>query len=218
MLALFSLLCMADGLLKYSINSFQKESNDSVQKVAIACAQSESNLLSQITEQFNNLVSNSENQDQIGELREAKNTLEERVRGNENMLSEIRNGRASAEKRETCLRDGNDKLLEELYTLREMALTPKKDSGPMIELQQLFMKYTSTSSALAECRQRIEVKDQKLQGQEEQIRTLFEQLDFAKVEQHKSNEEVETLSRKLAECADTAARGEQSVSEVSSYG
>jgi DNA repair ATPase RecN len=182
--------------------------------VAIAYSQSESKILSQVTEQFNTLVRNSANQDQIAELREAKNTLEERVSGNENMMMELRNERTSAEKRETCLRDSNDKLLEELCTLREMALTPRKDSAPMMELQQLVMKYTSTSSALAESRQSIEGKDQKLQGQEEQIRTLSEQLDSAKAEQHKSLEKATELSRKLRDSAGAAARREQSVSEI----
>lgn len=214
MLTFYHFLYMADGLMKYSIDSFQKESNDSAQKVAIARSQSESNLLFQVTKQFNSLVRTFASQDQIADLREAKKTLEERVRGNENMIVEIRNERASAEKRETCLRDSNDRLLEELCMLREMALTPKKDSAPMIELQQLVMKYTSTSSALAESRHSIEDKDQKLQGQEEQIRTLSEQLDSAKAEQHKSIDEVNELSRKLRDSADTATRREQSVSEI----
>lgn len=191
-----------------SIDSFQKQSRDSSQRAATARVESDSNLLSQITAQFNTLVRNSGNQDHIAELLEAKNTLEERVRGNENMLTEIRTSKVSAEKRETYLRAGNDKLLEELCTLREMALTPKKDSGPMTELQQLSMKYTRISSVLAESRQRIEVKDQKLQGQEQQIRTLSEQLDQVKAEQQKSTEEVRELSRRLTERADTAIREE----------
>jgi hypothetical protein len=205
---------MAARLMKCSIDSFQKESNDSAQKLAKARSQSESNLLSQVTEQFHSLVPTSANQDEIAELREAKKTLEERVRGNENMIVEMRNERVAAEKRETYLRDGNDKLLEELCTLREMASTPKKDCPPMIELRQLAMKYTSTSSALAESRQSIEGKDQELQGQEEQIRTLSEQLDSAKAEQHKSIEECKELSRKLQDSADTAAQREQSVSKL----
>ncbi len=194
--------------MKCSIDSFERQSEDSSQRAAISRAQSDSNLLSQVTEQFNTLVHDSDHQDQITEMREAKKTLEERVRGNENMLVEVRNSRVSAEKREYDLRAGNEKVLTELAKLREMALTTKKGSGPMTELQQLSMKWTSTNSLLAESLQRIEGKDQKLQGQEEQIRILSDQLGLAKAQQEKSVEEVQKLSKTIIDSADAANRKE----------
>jgi chromosome segregation ATPase len=163
--------------------------------------------LSQVTELFNKLVHERENQDHIAELREAKTTLEERVRGNDNMLLEIRNGKASAEKREDDLRSGNDRLVEELTKLRDTALTTKKGSGPMAELQSLVMKWTSTNSSLAESLQRIEGKDRKLQGQEEHIQSLSEKLVQARAGQQKAEEETQRLSGRLAESAETASRG-----------
>lgn len=155
--------------------------------------------MSQITEKISNLVRDSNKQDQLAELREARKTLEERVRGNEDLLLEVRNGRASAEKRENDLKAGNDKVMAEIAKLREMALTTKKGSGPMEEFQSLLIKWTSTNSLLATSLQRLEHKDQKLQSQEEQIRSLSDQLGQAKADQEKSLEGIQELSQRLGE-------------------
>ena len=162
--------------------------------------------MTQITERFDTLVRNTVNQDQLVELREAKTALEERFRGNENMLMEVRNGKMSAEKREDDLRAGHNKLMEELAKLRDMAFTPKKGHGPMTELQQSLIKWMSTNTLLAESLRRIEEKDQKLQGQMEQIQILSEQLGQAKAEQQKSIGDIEELSRRLTESVVTADR------------
>lgn len=197
--------------MKSSIDSFQKQAEDSSHRATITRAQAESNLLSEVTEQFNALIRDAGDQDQIAELREDKKTLEERVRGNENMLIEVRTGRVSAEKRENDLRAGNARLFDELAKLRDMASTTKRGTGPMVELQPLLMKWTSTNSLLAESLQRIEGKDKRLQGQEEQVRTLSDQLSQSKTDQQRLLEEVQNLSKKLAESVDATNREEGQV-------
>jgi uncharacterized coiled-coil protein SlyX len=171
--------------------------------------------LSLITSQLDTLVHDNGNEDHISELREAKVSLEERVRANESMLMEVRSSKASAEKREDLLRTGADKLLEEMAKLREMALTPNKGSGPAPELQKLLIKWTSANSLLAETQKRIEVKDQKLQSQEDHIRSLSGLLTEAKATQLKSTEEIQSLGKKLTEIENTASSEEtQSVSTI----
>jgi hypothetical protein len=195
--------------MQNSIDSFHKQSEETSQKAAVAQAESDRNLLSQITEQFNTLIRNSGTEDQMVKLREAKNTLEERVRGNENLLAEVRIGKASSEKREIDLKAGNDKLVEEFAKLREMASTTKKNSGPMIELQSLLMKWTGTNSLLAESLQRIEGKDQKLHAHEEQIRGLLDQLSQAKADQRNSVEEIRKMSESFTRRDDASNRKER---------
>jgi chromosome segregation ATPase len=194
--------------MKLSIDSFHRQSEETAQRATVDLAESDRNLLSLITERFNTLVRNFGTEDQILKLRETKNTLEERVRGNENLLAEVRMGKASSEKREIDLKAGNEKLVEEFAKLREMASTTRKNSGPMIELQSLLMKWTSTNSLLAESLQRIEGKDQKLHAQEEQIRSLSDQLSHAKANQQNSVEELQKMSESLAEHADASNRKE----------
>jgi type I restriction-modification system DNA methylase subunit len=155
---------------------------------------------------LNALVDNAGNQHDIAQLREARTTLEERARGNENMLNEIRQGKAAAEKRETDLRTCNNKLLEELAKFREIALTPKKSSGPMMDLQTLLIKYSNSNGLLAESLQRIEAKDQTLRTQEDQIRTLSDLVNESKSQQERLMGEVQKLSEKLAENVDSVSR------------
>lgn len=203
---LLAVSTLTNCVINHSVGSFQKQSEESVQKSIVSRAQSDSSLMSQITDKFNMLACSLGNQDQIAELREAKITLEERVRGTENMLMEVRNGRTSAEKRENDLRAGNGKLVDELAKLRETALATKKGSGPLNELQSLSMKWTNTNSMLAESLQRLERKDEKLRSQEEQIRALSDQLGHANAEQQKSVEEIQALSQNLTESLDKAGQ------------
>ena len=128
---------------------------------------------------------------------------------------EIRSGKASAEKREEYLRAGTDKLLEELAKLRGVALTPKKSSGPVSELQALLIKWTSANNLLAESQQRIEVKDQKLKNQDEQIRSLSKQLTEAKARQENSKGEIARLCERLTQMENSANwEGKQLVSTI----
>ena len=192
-----------------SIDSSKKQFEESLHKATTARAHADGNLLSQISQHFNELARNFTNQNGIAELRETKKLLEERVRGNENMLMEIRKGKVSAEKREEHARAGNDKLLDELSKLRELALTAKKDSGLMKQLQNLLIKYTGANSALVETKQKIDGKDDMLQAQEQQIQNLSDQLGQARVDQQQSVEEVQELTKRLLEHADTTNREER---------
>lgn len=201
--------------MHYRIDSFQKQSQESFQRSLIARSEADSSLTSHITEKLDILASGLGNQDQIMELREAKNTLEERVRGNENMLVEVRNARTSAEKRENELRAGNARLVDELAKLREIILTTKKGTGPMNELQSLSMKWTNTNSMLAESLQRIEGKDQKLRSQEEQIRDLSEQLGHAKAEQQRAVEEIQEMSDRHRESLKTVQQEKEQLVSAS---
>lgn len=196
-----------------SFDSSKKQFEESLQKATTARANADGNLLSQITKHLNELARDSTNQDEIAELRETKKLLEERVRGNENMLMEIGKGKVSAEKREEHVRAGNDKLLDELSKLRELALTAKKDSGLMDQLQNQFqnllIKYTGANSALVETKQKIDSKDDMLQAQEQQIQSLSDQLHQARVDQQNLVEEIQELSKRLSEHADTTNREER---------
>lgn len=200
-----------------SVDSFQQQSEESSRIAAIARAEAHDHLLSQITTQLTSLVHDFRSQDQSAQLREAKATLEERVKANENMLLEIRSGKASAEKREEYLRVGTDKLLEELAELREAALTPKRSSGPTLELQTLLIKWTSANKLLAESQQRIEISDQKLQKQDEQIRSLSNQLTEAIVGQENSNREIASFNERRTEMENMNWEGKQLVSTIPAF-
>ena len=186
-------------MVEHSIDNLQKQSEESSKNAVIARAQSDSKILSHVTQQLSALVPDDENQDKVARLREAKISLEERVRANENMLLEVRSGKASAEKREDLLRTGTDKLLEEMAKLREKALASSKGSGSASELQPLLMKWTSANNLLAKCQQQIELRDQKLQSQEDQICSLSDQLTQSKATQALSMEEIARLGQRLAE-------------------
>ncbi len=192
-----------------SIDSSKKQFDESLHKAVASCAQAEGNLFSQITKRFDELARDSTRQDEIAELQETKKLLEERLRGNENLLVETRNGKVSAEKREEHARAGNDKLLDELSQLREFALADKKDPGLMIQLQNLLIKYTGANSALVETKQKINGKDEMLQAQEQQIQSLSDQLGQARADQRKSVEEVQELSKRLLEHVDAINREER---------
>lgn len=198
-----------------SIDSSKNQFEESLHKAAAARVEADGNLLSQISKHFNELAHNFTKQGEIAELRETKKLLEERVRGNENMLVELRNGKVSAEKREEHSRAGNDKLLDELSELRELALTARKDPGLMKQLQNLLIKYTGANSALVETRQKIDGKDDRLQAQEQQIQSLSGQLGQARADQRKSVEEVQQLSKRLLEHVNVTNREEgQMVSPI----
>ncbi|ERF74563.1 hypothetical protein EPUS_00693 [Endocarpon pusillum Z07020] len=199
---------VVNALIK-SFDSSKKQFEESLQKATTARANADGNLLSQITQHFNELARDSTNQDEIAELRETKNLLEERVRGNENMLMEIGKSKVSSEKREEHARAGNDKLLDELSKLRELALTAKKDSGLMQQHQNLLIRYTGANSALVEIKQKIDGKDGMLQAQEQQIQSLSDQLGQARVDQQNLVEEVQELSKRLLEHVDTTNREKQ---------
>lgn len=193
----------------YSFASFQKQSKESLQQAAGARAESDAKLLSQVTEQLKTLVHESANQKQIAELEEAKIRLEERIRGNVALFTEIRNGKAAAEKREDDLKASHGKIVDELARLRETALASKKSAGTSIDHQTLLMKWTNTNNLLAESLQNIECKDQKLQAQEEQIQSLSAQLSQERDEQEKSAEEIQRLSERLPERSDQVIRAKE---------
>ncbi|KAF7505224.1 hypothetical protein GJ744_001153 [Endocarpon pusillum] len=195
--------------LAKSFDSSKKQFEESLQKATTARANADGHLLSQITQHFNELARDSTNQDEIAELRETKNLLEERVRGIQNMLLEIGKGKVSSEKREEHARAGNDKLLDELSKSRELALTAKKDSGLMKQHQNLLIRYTGANTALVEIKQKIDGKDGMLQAQEQQIQNLSDQLGYARIDQQKSVEEVQELSKRLLEHVDTTNREER---------
>lgn len=130
------------------------------------------------------------------------------------MILEIRGGKASAEKRESDLRAGNEILIEEFSKLRETALTMKKGSGPMVELQQLLMKWNSTNTLLAESLKNVEAKDKKLHDQEDQIRGLSDQLGQAKIEQQQAAEQIQRLLTTIKEHTDAASRDEEQLVSI----
>lgn len=186
-------------MMEHSIDNLQKQSKESSQNAAIARAESDKRVLSQVTQQLSALVPDVANQDEVSQLREAKISLEERVRANENMLLEVRNGKASAENREDLLRTSTDQLLEEMAKLREMAFAQSKSSGPASDLQSLLIKWTSANNLLAKSQQQVEVQNQKLQSQEAQICGLSDQLAQSKATQALSVEEITRLGQRLVE-------------------
>jgi chromosome segregation ATPase len=102
-------------------------------------------------------------------------------------MHEIREGKRSADARESHLRATTDSLLNQLKTLQSQAVQAQKPSRPLDERDMIGtwrLKYTNISQALARSEELVNARETEIRQGEENVRTLTVQLDAARAEQH----------------------------------
>jgi len=102
-------------------------------------------------------------------------------------MREIREGRTSADARESHLRATTDRLLDQLKTLRSQVIHAQKPSPPRDERDMIGtwqLKYTNISQALAKSEERLNARENDIRQGEENVRTLTVKLDAAQAEQN----------------------------------
>lgn len=101
-------------------------------------------------------------------------------------MHEIREGKRSADARESHLRATTDSLLNQLQTLQSQAAQAQKPSRPLDERDMIGtwrLKYTNISQALARSEELVNARETEICQGEENVRTLTVQLDAAQAEQ-----------------------------------
>jgi septal ring factor EnvC (AmiA/AmiB activator) len=100
-------------------------------------------------------------------------------------MREIQEGNASADARESHLRNTTDSLLKHLKTLQTQQTAVHKPAPHVDERDMLGtwqMKYTNISKELTKSEERVSLSEKKIQQGEEEVRKLSEQLERAQTE------------------------------------
>jgi chromosome segregation ATPase len=188
----FSLIPI-NSFFSYSFSSYRKTLDEGFQAAAEAQANSASQVVAQINVIHETLHATAIQEEQLAGLREDKIRLGEQLKSSENVMREIREGRTSADARESHLRATTDSLLDQLKTLRNQAIHAQKPSPPLDERDMIGtwqLKYTNISLALAKSEERLSAREDDIRQVEENVRTLTVKLDAAQAEQ---NAAVQTL-------------------------
>ena len=187
-------------MLKYSdyhsIELAKGQLNGSLKLFMDAQSNSNDQLSSMISREFAALEQRDGQQEMMIHLREAKATLEERVKGLQTVLVEVQNSKESSERREAILTASNERLVDEVAKFRETAVQLKQDPGQMVELQSLLVKWTSTKNSLAECRRELESKEKTAEEQETKLRSLSDELAVTRNERENLIQELQVSNSK----------------------
>ena len=163
----------------------QRHSHESIQAAADAQVNLGNRLVAQITDLLGSFRTTPAQEDQLARLREDKIRLEEQLKSSENIMLEIRETRASANARESHLRNTTDGLLNELQVLRKQPVAiqkplPHLDERNMISMWQ--MKYTTLSQQLTSSEERASLRETEVRRGQEEVKKLREQLEKVQAE------------------------------------
>jgi len=142
-----------------------------------------------MTSAVNSLRQDISKMEEVSKLQQSNVELEERVRGNNGVLEEVRRGLAEAKVREANIQKSTESIIKSFAEATQNRIkSQSKDAEPMyIALSQITLKYSNLSTQCADERRRADKNEEYLRLKEQAENQLKIQLREAEVEREEAH-------------------------------